>query len=160
VASGAGSHPRGEAANPGAEAPRAGPRARAHGERLIQPTNPTTSLADPMGRIGREMRSTGAPRMSSPPRASGRPPSPRRTRSEPTRESVDPVVSAVPESRDGHAEAIGRLLREGRRKGFVTVDEVSGALPDPVSSAQIEEVFEVFGEHDIEVRDERPRARG
>src|SRR5690606_12764456 len=62
--------------------------------------------------------------------------------------------------RDGHAEAIGRLLREGRRKGFVTVDEVSGALPDPVSSAQIEEVFEVFGEHDIEVRDERPRARG
>jgi len=65
----------------------------------------------------------------------------------------------VPDAAGAPADAIGRLLLEGRRKGFVTVDEVSGALPEPVSNAQIEEVFEVFGEHDIEVRDERPRGR-
>jgi RNA polymerase primary sigma factor len=98
--------------------------------------------------------------MSSPTRAPGRSASPRRRRADPTREGVDPAVAAAPEPARAQDDAIGRLLREGRRKGYVTVDEVSGALPEPVSNAQIEEVFEVFGEHDIEVREEeRPRAR-
>ncbi|HSJ97807.1 MAG TPA: sigma-70 factor domain-containing protein, partial [Myxococcota bacterium] len=97
--------------------------------------------------------------MSSSTRAPGRPLSPRRRNPDPTRVSVGPAAPE-PEAPGAHGDPIGRLLQEGRRKGFVTVDEVSGALPEPVSNAQIEEVFEVFGEHDIEVRDEeRPRAR-
>ena len=96
--------------------------------------------------------------MSSSSRAPDRP-TPRR-RAAPTRSGVEAGGAAeAPTTGD----AIDRLLREGRRKGFVTVDEVNEALPEPVTSAQIEEVFEVFGEQDIEVRDAGPprgRARG
>jgi len=95
--------------------------------------------------------------MSSSTRAPGRPAPPRRRTPDPTR----PGVGQAPEAAGG--DLIGRLLQEGRRKGFVTVDEVIGVLAEPVSNEQIGEVLEVFGEHEIEVRDEerpRPRARG
>jgi RNA polymerase primary sigma factor len=99
--------------------------------------------------------------MSSSPRAPGRSSTRRSRLPDPTQSSVEREGGAQPEAIGAHAGPIQRLLEEGRRKGFVTVDEVSGALAEPVSNAQIEEVFEVFGEHDIEVRDEeRPRARG
>jgi RNA polymerase primary sigma factor len=53
-----------------------------------------------------------------------------------------------------------RLLDEGRRKGYVTFDELNGALPDVVSSEQIDEVMALFGEHDVEVLEAaRPRGR-
>jgi RNA polymerase primary sigma factor len=55
---------------------------------------------------------------------------------------------------------VERLLDEGRRKGFLTLDEVNGALPEMVSSDQIDEVLALFGDNDIEVVDAtRPRSR-
>ena len=44
---------------------------------------------------------------------------------------------------------VERLLDEGRRKGFLTYDEVKGALHDVVPTEQIDEVLALFGEHDI-----------
>ena len=47
---------------------------------------------------------------------------------------------------------VKQLLVAGRRKGFLTVDDVNGALPDEVlSSEQIDEVMALFGENDIPV---------
>ncbi len=55
---------------------------------------------------------------------------------------------------------VERLLDEGRRKGFLTLDQVNGALPEMVSSDQIDEVLTLFGDNDIEVVDPvRPRPR-
>jgi RNA polymerase primary sigma factor len=52
---------------------------------------------------------------------------------------------------------VERLLDEGRRKGFLTLDEVSGALPE---MAQLDEVITLFGDNDIDVVDTaRPRSR-
>jgi RNA polymerase primary sigma factor len=53
-----------------------------------------------------------------------------------------------------------RLLEEGRRKGYVTFDEVHAVLSERVSSEHIDAVLATFGAHDIEVIEEvRPRAR-
>jgi RNA polymerase primary sigma factor len=50
--------------------------------------------------------------------------------------------------------SVKKLLAAGRRKGFLTVDDVSGALPEDVlSSEQIEEVMAIFGENEIPVVD-------
>ena len=50
--------------------------------------------------------------------------------------------------------SVKKLLAAGRRKGFLTVDDVSGALPEDVlSSQQIEEVMAIFGENEIPVVD-------
>jgi RNA polymerase primary sigma factor len=46
---------------------------------------------------------------------------------------------------------VERLLDEGRRKGFLTLEQVNGALPEMVSSDQIDEVLTLFGDNDIEV---------
>jgi RNA polymerase primary sigma factor len=55
---------------------------------------------------------------------------------------------------------VERLLDEGRRKGFLTVEQVNGALPEMVSSEQIDEVLTLFGDNDIEVVEAaRPRPR-
>jgi RNA polymerase primary sigma factor len=55
---------------------------------------------------------------------------------------------------------VERLLDEGRRKGFLTVEQVNGALPEMVSSDQIDEVLTLFGDNDIEVVEAaRPRPR-
>ena len=55
---------------------------------------------------------------------------------------------------------VERLLDEGRRKGFVTLEEVNGALTEMVSTEQIDEVLTLFGDNDIEVIDAtRPRPR-
>jgi RNA polymerase primary sigma factor len=55
---------------------------------------------------------------------------------------------------------VERLLDEGRRKGFLTLEQVNGALPEMVSSDQIDEVLTLFGDNDIEVVDAlRPRPR-
>lgn len=95
--------------------------------------------------------------MSSSPRAPGRSAPSRRRITDPTLTSVE---SGAADTASGTDEAIGRLLDESRRKGFVTSDEVSDALPEPASRTQIEEVFEVFGEHDLALREEgRPRVR-
>ncbi len=48
---------------------------------------------------------------------------------------------------------VRKLVAEGKRRGWVTLDEVNGALPDVVSSDQLDEVFALFGEQDITVVD-------
>jgi len=50
--------------------------------------------------------------------------------------------------------SVKQLLAVGRRKGFVTLDDVNGALPEDVlSSEQIDEVMALFGEQEIPVVD-------
>ena len=51
---------------------------------------------------------------------------------------------------------VERLLDEGRRKGFLTYDEVNGALPEVVSPEQIDEVLALFGENDIALVESTP----
>ena len=55
---------------------------------------------------------------------------------------------------------VKKLVTEGRRRGYLTVDDVSGALPEEVlSTDQLQEVLALFGEHEITVVDsQRPRA--
>jgi len=54
---------------------------------------------------------------------------------------------------------VKKLVTEGRRRGYLTVDDVSGALPEEVlSTDQLQEVLALFGEHEITVVDsQRPR---
>ncbi|MDX1649540.1 MAG: RNA polymerase sigma factor region1.1 domain-containing protein, partial [Myxococcota bacterium] len=55
---------------------------------------------------------------------------------------------------------VKRLLSRGRRRGYLTVDDVNQALPDEVlSTDQIDEVMALFGEHDIAVVDSPREAR-
>ncbi|MAE94342.1 MAG: RNA polymerase sigma factor RpoD [Deltaproteobacteria bacterium] len=50
--------------------------------------------------------------------------------------------------------AVQRLLAEGRKKGFLTVEDLNGAIPvDSLSSEQSDELMAFFGEHDINVVD-------
>jgi len=50
------------------------------------------------------------------------------------------------------AQTVQRLLALGRRKGYVTVQELTGAFPgEPLSQQQLDEVMQVFGENDIHV---------
>ncbi len=55
---------------------------------------------------------------------------------------------------------VKKLVTEGRRRGYLTVDDVNGALPEEVlSTDQLQEVLALFGEHEITVVDsQRPRA--
>jgi len=55
---------------------------------------------------------------------------------------------------------VKKLVTEGRRRGYLTVDDVNGALPEEVlSTEQLQEVLALFGEHEITVVDsQRPRA--
>jgi RNA polymerase primary sigma factor len=55
---------------------------------------------------------------------------------------------------------VKKLVTEGRRRGYLTIDDVNGALPEDVlSTEQLHEVLALFGEHEITVVDsQRPRA--
>jgi RNA polymerase primary sigma factor len=49
---------------------------------------------------------------------------------------------------------VKKLLHDGRRKGYLTLEAVQDALPDElVSEEQIEEVLAIFGENDITIVD-------
>jgi RNA polymerase primary sigma factor len=90
----------------------------------------------------------------------------RSSTSRPTRpvRSEEPPATppATPEGEEGtpisaaDLRGVERLLDEGRRKGFLTLEEVNGALPE---MAQLEEVLTLFGDNDIEVVDTTTRAR-
>ncbi len=78
-----------------------------------------------------------------------------------TREAATTTKSAnaTTAPADPSVPGFDHLLREGRRKGYVTFDEVHAALPERVSSERIDAVLAIFGAHDIEVIEEiRPRA--
>jgi RNA polymerase primary sigma factor len=102
----------------------------------------------------------------SPSASPGTGPSRRRSASRGTATPVTPPAARVPEGESEDTAAVSatelrgldRLLDEGRRKGFLTLEEVNGALPAMVSSDQIDEVLTLFGDNDIEVVDAR-RAR-
>jgi len=91
-----------------------------------------------------------------------------KTGSAPLRPEAPAPAASAPEAEVEEAAAISpaelrgveRLLDEGRRKGFLTLDQVNGALPEMVSPDQIDEVLTLFGDNDIEVVDaSRPRPR-
>jgi len=67
-------------------------------------------------------------------------------------------VNISQETRD--LRAVKKLVAEGRRRGYLTLDDVNGALPEEVlSTDQIREVLALFGEHEITVVDSQgPRA--
>jgi RNA polymerase primary sigma factor len=51
------------------------------------------------------------------------------------------------------------LLRQGRRRGYLTYAEVHEALPDPLSEEQLDEVMAIFGENEIAVVDSTNRVQ-
>jgi len=55
---------------------------------------------------------------------------------------------------------VKKLVTQGRRRGYLTVEDVNGALPEEVlSTDQLQEVMALFGEHEITVVDSQgPRA--
>jgi RNA polymerase primary sigma factor len=56
--------------------------------------------------------------------------------------------------------SVQELVDKGKKKGFVTMDEINDALPDEaVSSQQIDEVLEVFYKNDIEIVDKKAPAK-
>ena len=60
----------------------------------------------------------------------------------------DSVLSKVEE------KLIKELVTEGRERGFVTLDEINENLGDETPSAeQLEKIFDIFAEMDIEVID-------
>jgi RNA polymerase primary sigma factor len=67
-------------------------------------------------------------------------------------------VKISQETRD--LRVVKKLVTEGRRRGYLTVDDVNGALPEEVlSTDQLHEVLALFGEHEITVVDSQgPRA--
>ena len=49
---------------------------------------------------------------------------------------------------------VKELIAEGREKGFITIDEINENLGDEAPSAeQLEKIFSIFSEMDIEVVD-------
>ncbi len=100
---------------------------------------------------------------SSAPHGSRQPRRRDKARSAPPRPEAKPPEAEADESAPISAaelRGVERLLDEGRRKGFLTVDQVNGALPEMVSSDQIDEVLTLFGDNDIEVVEAvRPRPR-
>ncbi|RIL06535.1 MAG: RNA polymerase sigma factor RpoD [Proteobacteria bacterium] len=109
--------------------------------------DPPMSSSAPHGNASSRRR----PRASTPPREPAAPPpaAPR----EPDAEEAAPISAA-------ELRGVDRLLDEGRRKGFLTYDEVNGALPAMVSADQLDEVLALFGDNDIElVESAQPRPR-
>lgn len=57
------------------------------------------------------------------------------------------------QSAEAASARVQALLSKSKQKGFVTMDEINDALPDSVSSQQIDEVLELFYKNDIELVD-------
>ena len=54
---------------------------------------------------------------------------------------------------------IKELISEGREKGFITLDDINNHLgDDPPSAEQLEQIFNIFAEMDIEVVDSSKKA--
>jgi RNA polymerase primary sigma factor len=67
----------------------------------------------------------------------------------------DSVLSKVEE------KLIKELVTEGRERGFVTLDEINENLGDETPSAeQLEKIFDIFAEMDIEVIDSEKKSDG
>jgi RNA polymerase primary sigma factor len=65
---------------------------------------------------------------------------------------LDPDVSVAVSDETRDLAAVKRLVEEGRRKGYLTLEDVNDALPDEViASDQLEEIMAVFGENEIAV---------
>jgi RNA polymerase primary sigma factor len=108
-----------------------------------EPRLPPRRHAPPVEPAGEEGAASGAP-----PRPAARP---RRGN------GAGPKV-AVSDATRG-LRGVKQLLATGRRKGFLTLDDVNGALPEEVlTSEQIDEVMALFGEHDIPIVDSGRRA--
>ena len=52
-------------------------------------------------------------------------------------------------------KTLEKLISKGKKKGFLTYDEINKALPDDMVSEQIDETLMMFDDHDIEIIDEK-----
>ena len=67
-----------------------------------------------------------------------------------------PAEGAKTEKAEGEIE-VNRLLDLGKEKGYLTIDDLNEALSsDLVSEEQLEDVIDMFDEHDIDVIDKNP----
>jgi len=74
-------------------------------------------------------------------------------------EELDEDERAAKEEAEERLE-IKALLNKGKEKGFLTMDEVSDALPeDMVSSDQIDDVMDLFYKNDIEIVDQAAKVK-
>ncbi len=74
-------------------------------------------------------------------------------------EELDEDERAAKEEAEERLE-IKALLNKGKEKGFLTMDEVSDALPEEVvSSDQIDDVMDLFYKNDIEIVDQAAKVK-
>ena len=64
-------------------------------------------------------------------------------------EESDGVVAVSAETRE--LSEVKKLLSRGKRKGYLTTEDVSEALPEDVGADQLDEVMALFGENDIKI---------
>lgn len=63
-------------------------------------------------------------------------------------------------SKNNERKEVKRLLELGKERGYLTYDEVNDFLPpDILSSQEIDEVFHLFSEYDIEIVDDPSKAK-
>jgi RNA polymerase primary sigma factor len=63
-------------------------------------------------------------------------------------------------SKNNERKEVKRLLDLGKERGYLTYDEVNDFLPpDILSSQEIDEVFHLFGEYEIEIVDDPSKAK-
>ncbi|MCB9638760.1 MAG: RNA polymerase sigma factor RpoD [Myxococcales bacterium] len=63
-------------------------------------------------------------------------------------------------SKNNERKEVKRLLELGKERGYLTYDEVNDFLPpDILSSQEIDEVFQMFSEYDIEIVDDPSKAK-
>lgn len=63
-------------------------------------------------------------------------------------------------SKNNQRKEVKELLDLGKERGYLTYDEVNDLLPpDILASSDIDEVFDLFGEYDIEIVDDPSKAK-
>lgn len=64
------------------------------------------------------------------------------------------VIDGFRKQEDSWSEGLKELIRLGKEKGFLTYDEINDLLPsDIVTSDQIDEIIELFGNKNIDIID-------
>ncbi|MBL8743994.1 MAG: RNA polymerase sigma factor RpoD [Myxococcales bacterium] len=73
--------------------------------------------------------------------------------SEPPPEEFGDFESEAPAARGSQKGGLEKLVETGKNKGFLTYDEVEGALPAEAAADQIDDVVGALGDEDIEIVD-------
>jgi len=79
----------------------------------------------------------------------------------PAKTGAKPVPKAKPVTAAARVEEIKALIVLGKKKGYLTYDEIMSQLPEDETSAErFDEIFRALGEMDIEVVDAPDRRKG